>query len=392
MRVDPPSGPPVEPVECLAHPGHAGPAVTFADLTTTRVGGPIADYREVGTEAEFIDAVREADDAERPLLVIGGGSNLLASDEAFDGVVVRDMRTGIEADTHSGCNGALIQLPAGQPWDHFVAEAVYSGWMGVEALSGIPGSVGAVPIQNVGAYGQEVSETLASARVWDRAEARTRLFPLKDLQFSYRDSVLKRTLRDAEAGGGRVWGPTGRYVVLQVDFQMRFASLSSPIRYAELARTLGVQVGDRVDSRAVRDAVLDLRRGKGMVLDAADHDTWSTGSFFTNPIVAAADVADLPTDAPRYPVVDHTVIAQIDGNPAVVPGLVKTSAAWLIDHAGFSKGHGLPGAAALSTKHVLALTNRGGATASDIRALADEVVAGVEEKWGITLVPEPVIL
>ena len=189
-----------------------------------------------------------------------------------------------------------------------------------------------------------------------------------------------------------MWGPTGRYVVLQVDFQMRFASLSSPIRYAELARTLGVQVGDRVDSRAVRDAVLDLRRGKGMVLDAADHDTWSTGSFFTNPIVAAADVADLPTDAPRYPVVDHTVIAQIDGNPAVVPGLVKTSAAWLIDHAGFSKGHGLPGAAALSTKHVLALTNRGGATASDIRALADEVVAGVEEKWGITLVPEPVIL
>lgn len=386
------SGPAVAAVTCLAHPGPAGPGVTFADLTTTRVGGPIADYWEVRTEAAFVDAVREADDAGRPLLVLGGGSNMLASDEPFDGVVVRDMRSGVQADTESACNGALVQLPAGQPWDEFVAEAVQEGWMGVEALSGIPGTVGATPIQNVGAYGQEVSETLASARVWDRLEGRTRLFPLKDLEFAYRDSALKRTLRDAEAGGGRVWGPTGRHVVLQVDFQMRFATRSAPIRYAELARLLGVEVGDRADSRAVREAVLDLRRGKGMVLDPADHDTWSTGSFFTNPIVSEEAAEMLPPEAPRYPVVDHTVVAQIDGNPAVVPGLVKTSAAWLIDHAGFGKGYGQPGPASLSDKHVLALTNRGGATAADIRALADEVVAGVKGAWGITLVPEPVIL
>ena len=386
------SGPPVTPVTCLAHPGPAGPGVTFADLTTTRVGGAIADYREVDTEAALIDAVREADDAGRPLLVVGGGSNLLASDEPFEGTVVRDMRRGVEADTSIACNGALVQVPAGHPWDEFVAEAVTEGWMGVEALSGIPGTVGAAPIQNVGAYGQEVSETIASARVWDRLDGRTRLFPLKDLAFGYRDSALKRTLRDAEAGGGRVWGPTGRYVVLQVDFQMRFATRSSPIRYAELARVLGVEVGDRADSRDVREAVLELRRGKGMVLDAADHDTWSTGSFFTNPILTEEGAALLPPEAPRYPVVDHTVIAQIDGNPAVIPGLVKTSAAWLIDHAGFGKGYGQPGNASLSTKHVLALTNRGGATATEIRALADEVVAGVKGAWGVDLVSEPVLL
>jgi len=376
----------------MAAPGGAGPAPTLADLTTLRVGGPIARYVEAHSEEEVIAAVTAADDDGVPLLVLGGGSNLLASDEPFPGTVVRDMRRGIRAESFSTCAGAAMEVPAGQPWDDVVALAVQEEWMGVEALSGIPGTTGATPVQNVGAYGQEVAETISSVRVWDRFERRPRLFALGELQLTYRDSLLKRSLRDPAVGGGRVWGPTGRWVVLEVAFQFRLASLSAPIRYAELARTLGVQPGDRVPSREVRAAVLELRRGKGMVLDAADHDTWSAGSFFTNPVVTAEQAATLPPDAPRFPVADHSAIHQIGGEPVAVEGLVKTSAAWLIAHAGFGKGHGLPGPAALSTKHVLALTNRGGATAADLRALADEVRSGVIAAFGIDLVPEPVIL
>ena len=392
VEPEPADGPPVAPVEGMAAPGGAGPAPTLADLTTLRVGGPIARYVEAHSEEEVIAAVTAADDDGVPLLVLGGGSNLLASDEAFPGTVVRDMRRGIRAESFSTCAGAAMEVPAGQPWDDVVALAVQEEWMGVEALSGIPGTTGATPVQNVGAYGQEVAETISSVRVWDRFERRPRLFALGELQLTYRDSLLKRSLRDPAVGGGRVWGPTGRWVVLEVAFQFRLASLSAPIRYAELARTLGVQPGDRVPSREVRAAVLELRRGKGMVLDAADHDTWSAGSFFTNPVVTAEQAATLPPDAPRFPVADHSAIHQIGGEPVAVEGLVKTSAAWLIAHAGFGKGHGLPGPAALSTKHVLALTNRGGATAADLRALADEVRGGVLAAFGIDLVPEPVIL
>ncbi len=392
VEPEPADGPPVAPVEGMAAPDGAGPAPTLADLTTLRVGGPIARYVEAHSEEEVIAAVTAADDDGVPLLVLGGGSNLLASDEAFPGTVVRDMRRGIRAESFSTCAGAAMEVPAGQPWDDVVALAVQEEWMGVEALSGIPGTTGATPVQNVGAYGQEVAETISSVRVWDRFERRPRLFALGELQLTYRDSLLKRSLRDPAVGGGRVWGPTGRWVVLEVAFQFRLASLSAPIRYAELARTLGVQPGDRVPSREVRAAVLELRRGKGMVLDAADHDTWSAGSFFTNPVVTAEQAATLPPDAPRFPVADHSAIHQIGGEPVAVEGLVKTSAAWLIAHAGFGKGHGLPGPAALSTKHVLALTNRGGATAADLRALADEVRGGVLAAFGIDLVPEPVIL
>lgn len=392
VEPEPADGPPVAPVGGMAAPGGAGPAPTLADLTTLRVGGPIARYVEAHSEEEVIAAVTAADDDGVPLLVLGGGSNLLASDEAFPGTVVRDMRRGIRAESFSTCAGAAMEVPAGQPWDDVVALAVQEEWMGVEALSGIPGTTGATPVQNVGAYGQEVAETISSVRVWDRFERQPRLFALGELQLTYRDSLLKRSLRDPAVGGGRVWGPTGRWVVLEVAFQFRLASLSAPIRYAELARTLGVQPGDRVPSREVRAAVLELRRGKGMVLDAADHDTWSAGSFFTNPVVTAEQAATLPPDAPRFPVADHSAIHQIGGEPVAVEGLVKTSAAWLIAHAGFGKGHGLPGPAALSTKHVLALTNRGGATAADLRALADEVRGGVLAAFGIDLVPEPVIL
>ena len=370
----------------------AGPA-TLAALTTLRVGGPVRELVDAASESEIVEAVRTADEAGTPVLVLGGGSNLLVSDEGFDGVVVRDTRRGIDGVADSSCAGANVVVPAGQPWDEVVATAVAEGWMGVEALSGIPGSTGATPVQNVGAYGQEVAETLSSVRVYDRLERRTRMLAVGELGLGYRTSVLKRSLSDADAGGGRTWGPTGRYVVLEVTFQLRLATLSAPVRYAELARRLDVAVGGRVPAAEVREAVLELRRGKGMVLDDADHDTWSAGSFFTNPVLTTAEAdAMLPEDAPRFPVTDHTRIAQIGAAAPVVEGLVKSSAAWLISRAGFDKGFGAPGPATLSTKHSLALTNRGSATAADLLALARTVRDGVRDAFGVTLVPEPVLV
>lgn len=367
----------------------AGPSL--AELTTLRVGGPVRRYVGTSTEAELVEAVRTADDAGEQVLVLGGGSNLLVADEPFDGVVVQDLRQGLDAVADDACAGAGVTVPAGQPWDAVVETAAEQGWMGVEALSGIPGSTGATPVQNVGAYGQEVAGVLSSVRVYDRLERRTRTYAVGELGLGYRTSMLKRSL--SEPSGGRVWGPTGRWVVLEVALQMRLATLGAPVRYPELARTLGVEVGARVPARDVRAAVLELRRGKGMVLDAADHDTWSAGSFFTNPVMTTAQAdAQLPADAPRYQVSDHTRIAQIGAAAPVVAGMVKTSAAWLISHAGFDKGYGLTPAATLSTKHSLALTNRGGATAADLLELARAVRDGVESAYGVRLEPEPVLV
>ncbi len=372
-------------------PGAAAPRL--ADLTTLRVGGPAGSFVEATTEAELVEVVREADEAGTPLLVLGGGSNLLVADAGFDGMVVRDVRRGIDATADSACAGANLVVPAGQDWDEVVATAVNEGWMGVEALSGIPGSTGATPVQNVGAYGQEVAETLASVRVYDRLERRVRMLAVGELGLGYRTSVLKRSRTEPDDGGGRTWQPSGRYVVLEVAFQMRLASLSAPVRYAELARRLDVPIDSRVPATEVREAVLALRRGKGMVLDAGDHDTWSAGSFFTNPILPAED-ADrlLPQDAPRFPVTDHRRLAQEGGSAPAAEGLVKTSAAWLITRAGFDKGYGAPGPASLSTKHALALTNRGQATAADLLALARTVRDGVRDVFGVTLEPEPVLV
>ncbi len=341
----------------------------LASLTTLRVGGPARDVREAGTEAELIDAIRDADESRTPLLVLGGGSNLLVSDAGFDGVVVRDTREEVRLVNDGACGGLSITATAGTPWDALVAQAVASQWSGFEALSGIPGSTGATPVQNVGAYGAEVADTLALIRTWDRETGQVRSIPLAKAGFGYRDSMLKRTMTDGP------WGPTPRYVVLDVTFHTRMASLSAPIRYRQLAAALDVELGMRVPITDVRAAVLALRASKGMVLDPADHDTWSAGSFFTNPVLADDAV---PEGAPRYP------------SPRA--GLVKTSAAWLIEHAGFGRGYALvPGApAALSGKHTLALTNRGGATAEDLVALARAIRDGVRETFGITLVPEPV--
>ena len=334
----------------------------LSDVTTLRLGGPARSVVEATTEAQLIDAVRAADEAGQPVLVVGGGSNLVVADSGFDGTVVLVRTRGIDVSADA-CSGAMVTVAAGEDWDAFVAFAVEHDWEGLEALSGIPGSVGATPIQNVGAYGQEVADTIVSVRTWDRAEKRVRTIMFTDLGFGYRHSRFK-----AEPDG---------FVVLSVAFQLRFAGgLSAPVRYAELARRLGIEVGERAPLEQVRETVLALRRGKGMVLDAEDHDTWSAGSFFTNPILSAQEAAALPAEAPRFEQPD---------------GTVKTSAAWLIDHAGFAKGH-RRGPVGLSTKHVLALTNRGGGTTAELLDLAREVRDEVERVFGVRLVNEPVIV
>lgn len=337
-------------------PAHLG--VALAERTTLRVGGPARRLVEVSTEAEVIDAVREIDGRGEPLLILGGGSNVLIADEGFDGTVVHVATRGAQLESKDMCGGANVVVAAGEPWDELVARAVEERWIGVEALSGIPGSTGATPIQNVGAYGQEVGDTLARVRTYDRERQAVRTFFHSDCKLGYRTSLFKGS---------------SRWVVLDVTFQLLLGSLGQPIRYPELARKLGVEVGQRAPSRDVREAVLALRRGKGMVLDDSDHDTWSAGSFFTNPLLDPAVAAGLPPEAPRW--------VQPDGT-------VKTSAAWLIERAGFHRGHGA-GPARISTRHTLALTNRGGATTADVLALAREVRDGVQSRFGVSLVPEP---
>ena len=337
-------------------------AELLADHTTLRLGGPAARWVRATTEQELVEAVAAADDAGQPLLVLGGGSNLVVADEGFPGTVVEVATYGVVSDVDEAagaCGGVLVTVAAGESWDDLVELAVQREWAGIEALSGIPGSVGATPIQNVGAYGQDVAQTIASVRVWDRTLRGVRTFANADCGFGYRTSRFK--------------ADPGRHVVLSVTFQLLPGSLGGPVAYAELAQALGVETGTRPPLAEVRRAVLGLRAGKGMVLDAADHDTWSAGSFFTNPVVARSAV---PEGAPAWPQPD---------------GTVKTSAAWLIEHAGFAKGHGND-RVALSGKHTLALTNRGGATADDLLALAREVRDVVETRFGIRLVNEPVLV
>ncbi|MFI6428381.1 UDP-N-acetylmuramate dehydrogenase [Promicromonospora sp. NPDC050880] len=379
-------------------------APSLADLTTLRVGGPAASYVEAEEEAALIEAVSTADDDGVPLLVVGGGSNLLVADEGFDGVVVRDVRGGITVESADTCGGAVISAPAGQNWDALVERAVDEGWVGVESLSGIPGTVGAAPVQNIGAYGQELSGVVSLVRTWDRAERRVRTFSVGELGFGYRTSLLKHSMHSEgrESDPLAPWYPSPRYVVLSVQLQFRLGTLSAPVGYGELARRLGVEVGQRAPMKDVRETVLGLRGGKGMLLDRPafgaepDHDRWNSGSFFTNPVIPVEHLAHLPEDAPRYPVRSST--PETSTGPslgAVDPTLVKTSAAWLIERAGFGKGFGLAGEqspARLSTKHTLAMTNRGGARAEDVVALARAVRDGVRDRFGVTLVPETVLV
>lgn len=332
----------------------------LSELTTLRVGGPPSRFVVADDADALVAAVSGADRAGEPVLLVAGGSNLLVADAGFAGTAVRVAARGVRVG--AGDHGAVtLTVAAGHPWDELVEQAVAEGWVGVEALSGIPGSAGATPVQNVGAYGQEVAQTITSVRCWDRAARCERVLPAADCGFGYRMSRFKAD-------------PT-RFLVLDVTFRLTRGGLGAPVAYAELARALGVGIGDQAPLADVRAAVLALRRGKGMVLDGADHDTWSAGSFFTNPVLD--DEGMVPDGAPRFPAGD---------------GKVKTSAAWLIERAGFGRGHGLPGPAALSTKHTLALTNRGTATAADLLALAREVRDGVERTFGIRLVNEPVLV
>ena len=380
---------------------------TFADLTTLRVGGDMDTLVRTTTEAELIDAVRAADDAGEPVLILGGGSNLLVADEGFSGVVIQDQRSGLRVESADSCGGANLTVPAGHSMDELVAEVIDRGWVGVESLSGIPGTVGAAPVQNIGAYGQEISGSVANVRVWDRGRGRVRTLSLVDLDFGYRTSMLKRSTQMPHSRAGEPgdvdprapWYPSPRYVVLDVSFQLRIGTLSTPIVYPELARRLGVDEGARAETSAVRDAVLELRGSKGMLLDTGDqpdYDRWSAGSFFTNPIIPADLVADLPEGVPVFPV--RTATPTTTTGPAlgtIDPSVVKVSAAWLIERAGFGKGYGVDGpdsAARVSTRHTLALTNRGHATANDIVRLAREVRGGVDAAFGIELVPEPVLV
>jgi len=362
----------------------------IAELTTAAVGGPAHHYVRADAEQDVVDAVAAADAEGRPVLVVGGGSNLIAADAGFAGTVVHVASRGADVVAEEP-GAAVLEVQAGHPWDDLVAAAVAQGLVGIEALSGIPGTTGATPVQNVGAYGQEVAQTVELVRAWDRHEARVREFTPAELAFSYRDSVLKRTTVEGSP----------RFVVLAVRFRLARGAESAPVRYAELARRLGVAVGERAPLAEVRDTVLALRAGKGMVLDPADRDTYSTGSFFTNPILPADLLGErVPADAPRFPVADAA--------GRLLEDRVKLSAAWLIDHAGFGKGFGLPGTrnevlgldgaavaggrASLSTKHTLALTNRGGASAEDLMLLARTVRDGVASVYGVDLVAEPVIV
>jgi UDP-N-acetylmuramate dehydrogenase len=347
--------------------------VPLSGMTTMRVGGPAQRLVTVQTTDELVDAIREVDDADEPLLLVAGGSNLVICDEGFAGSVVRIATSGIKVES-ADSSATMVRVAAGEVWDNVVLQAVTEGWSGIEALSGIPGCAGATPIQNVGAYGQEVAQSIASVRAWDRREQQVQIFANADCQFTYRHSLFK-----AEP----------RYVVLDVVFQLRVTQLSGPVHYAGLAIALGVDAGERVPLSDAREAVLAQRRQRGMVLDATDHDTWSCGSFFTNPIMSASSYAALQ---------DRAQGRLGSGGAAGLPrfeapgGQVKTSAAWLIDKAGFGKGYRMPGPAALSTKHPLALTNRGSATAADIVGLARQIRDGVHDAFGVSLVNEPVLV
>lgn len=405
---------------------------SFADITTIGVGGRIARFIEPTSRVGVIEAVEDADSKGLPLCVIGGGSNMLVADEPFNGVVVRDARRRITvpdeaAPVENGERIVHVNAEAGCNWDDFVAFTVELGLEGVEGLSGIPGTVGASVAQNIGAYGQEVAGAVESVEVWDRQDKQTRDILAADMGFGYRTSVLKASMYTAPGVPSAQFFPTPRYVVLSVTFILRHSETGT-VGHSQLAKALGVSVGDRMETKAIRSAVLSVRATKGMLEDAHRYeheamkgtkresnvrialdeqeraqaqllrnttdnlndeeetlrfDRHSCGSFFVNPVLSAQEAATLPEDAPRFDAILP------DGTPGI-----KTSAAWLIDHAGFHKGFKVtPNAhASLSTLHTLALTNQGGACAADVAALAKAVQDGVEQTFGVRLVPEPVII
>ncbi|NYH53363.1 UDP-N-acetylmuramate dehydrogenase [Nocardiopsis arvandica] len=348
---------------------------TLSEYTTLRLGGPAREFRTAATTEELVAAVAAADAAGEPVLVLGGGSNLVVSDAGFPGTVVlvdsQEVSFEEAGADETGEPVVLVRADAGVEWDPLVERAVAEGLSGVEFLSGVPGRVGSTPIQNVGAYGQDVGQTIREVLVHDRRTGERRRMTNAECGFTYRDSVFKGD---------------DRHVVCEVTFALHRSKLSRPIAYPEVARALGAEAGDRVPLERARETVLGLRRGKGMVLDPDDPDTRSAGSFFTNPVVTAEEFAAVRERAAARLGAD----AEVPGHPDGL-GNVKLSAAWLIDRAGFGKGYGA-GPARISGKHTLALTNPGGATTEDLLDLAREVRAGVEEAFGVRLVNEPVMV
>ena len=382
--------------------------VALAGYTTLGLGGPAARFIEAGSDDQVIASVREADLSGEPVLVLGGGSNLVVADEGFPGTVVHMATRGV--GIAAGHAGVTVAVAAGEDWDSLVRLCVEEGLSGLECLSGIPGLAGATPIQNVGAYGQEVAETIVSVRAYDRLLDASVELAKADCGFGYRTSAFKRragvgprtaTSRAATSRAAprraavnrAAMSPsaaTGRFVVLGVTFRLARDQRSAPIRYGELARVLGVSEGERVPLGEARSAVLALRRGKGMVLDPGDPDTCSVGSFFTNPVLDRRQFAEVKRRA-----------AARSGRPgeevsvphfAAGDGQVKVPAGWLIEHAGFVKGYPADGRARISSKHTLALTNPGGASTASLVGLAREIRNGVRQAFGVELINEPVLV
>lgn len=404
---------------------------TFADITTMRVGGRIATFVEPASRAELVQAVLRADAEGLPLCVIGGGSNILVGDQDFPGIVVRDARREVfildeAAPAEKGQENIVhVEAQAGANWDDFVAYTIRMGLEGVEGLSGIPGTVGASVVQNIGAYGQEAATTVESVQAWDRSAGEVVILARDQMDFGYRTSLLKKSMYQEE--GRRRFFPTPRYVVISVTFALRH-SPTGVVGMGQLARALQVEVGHRMPTGRIRDAVLAVRASKGMVEDPARYgdswmkgtkqesqiqaaqalaptdpqllrNRWSCGSFFVNPVLTAEQAAELlPADAPRFDAPLPVPGSGSDSGPgsdsaaADAKRGVKTSAAWLIDHAGFPKGFSLDGRAALSSQHTLALTNHDHASSADLLRLSQTIQAGVTKAFGIDLVPEPVFI
>ena len=338
----------------------------LADYTTIGLGGPARDFVRAGSTAELLEAVRAADASGEPVLILGGGSNLVVSDEGFAGTVVQVATRGVRIDH------GLVTVAAGEDWDAVVARSVAEGLAGLEPLSGIPGLAGATPIQNVGAYGQEVSQTITEVRVYDRTTGEILDIPNEHCGFGYRTSMFRGV---------------GAFVVLSVSFRLAVQSRSAPIRYAELATSLGVSVGDEVESTEVRAAVIELRQRKGMVIDPSDPDTRSVGSFFVNPVLDGSALAAVEAAA-RARCGPRTRVPRFDAGD----GRVKVPAAWLIERAGFGKGYRSGDGARISAKHTLALVNPGSASTAGLMALAREIRDGVRDAFGVSLTAEPVLV
>ena len=360
---------------------------TFAELTTLRVGGGARHWIDARNGDEIVSAASTARRSGDDWIALGGGSNLLASDADYEGTVIRVLSEGIHIESE-GAEHTLVLVQAGHSWDDFVSWAVVNGLGGVEAMSGIPGTVGAAPVQNIGAYGQELAEVVHSLTFWDAQRDDVVTLTNADMDFSFRHSILK---------GAR------RGIVLDITFALTRVgtgpeALGRPIMFEQLASALGVAMGARQPLAAVRDRVLALRSSKGMVLDANDPDTFSVGSFFVNPIVSEQFSRTLPADAPRFPVGEEEPPRYLAPGEDVPPlstqhRAIKLSAAWLIEQAGVRKGFALPGSGAgISTKHALAITNRGSATADDVLQLAKYVQSMVQSSFGVLLLPEPTLV